>query len=115
MKNILAIDAATKCGFAHSSGPSGMFDLSIRKDESSGMRLIRLRGKLTEILNSCGVDMLVFESAIAYGHTSKHAAGVGVAYEFQSVLKVWAEDHGVQYRGYTPAEVKKHATSKGNA
>ncbi len=46
---ILALDPATHCGWAHSCGASGTFDLSIRRDESSGMRLLRLRSKLEDI------------------------------------------------------------------
>lgn len=35
--------------------------------------------------------------------------------ELQGVIKLWCEDNGVNYRGYSPMEVKKHATGKGNA
>lgn len=108
---ILALDPATKFGFAHSCGISGTWDLSVRRDESAGMRLIRLRGKLAEIGGSVGIDLLVFEAA-------RHAASNGaliVQTEFQSVVKVYCADNGIEYRGYSPSEIKKHATGKGNA
>ena len=60
---ILALDVATKCGFALSSGPSGVFDLSVRRDESGGMRLVRLKAKLAEIHHAYAVDLIVFEAA----------------------------------------------------
>lgn len=109
---ILAIDPATHCGWAHSSGPSGTWDLSIRRDESSGMRLMRLRGKLAEFAAQ-GLDLIVFEAA-------RHAApkmqgALVVQTELQSVIKVYCHDHGIEYRGYSPSEIKKHATGKGNA
>ena len=110
--NVLALDPSTHCGFAHSSGPSGTFDLSIRRDESGGMRLIRLRGKLNEIRASCGVDIIIFESAVSYG---AHKSGIGFSFEVQAVIKLWCEDNGVEYRGYSPSEIKKHATGRGNA
>jgi Holliday junction resolvasome RuvABC endonuclease subunit len=110
--NILAIDPATKCGWAHTSGPSGTWDLSIRRDESAGMRLIRFRAKLIEVGMS-GVDLVVYEAA-------RHAApkmqgALVVQAELQSVIKVWCVDHRIEYRGYSPSEIKKHATGKGNA
>ena len=56
---ILALDPATHTGWAHSCGASGVWDLSIRRDESSGMRLIRLDSKLDEMKRSVGVDLVV--------------------------------------------------------
>jgi Holliday junction resolvasome RuvABC endonuclease subunit len=111
--NILSIDPATKCGFAHSTGISGTWDLSIRRDESAGMRLIRLRGKLQEILAALGVELLVFEAA--RNCASSMQGALVVQSEIQSVIKVWCEDNKVEYRGYSPTEIKKHATGKGNA
>lgn len=110
---ILALDPATHCGFAHSDGPYGVFDLSIRRDESAGMRLVRFRGKLNEIRANLGVDLVVFEAA-------RHAAAgmqgaLVVQSEIQGVLKTWCEDNAIEYRGYSPSEIKKHATGKGNA
>lgn len=110
---ILALDPATKTGFAHSCGTSGMWDMSVRRDESSGMRLIRLRGKLGEILKGAGVELVVFEAA-------RHAApkmqgALVVQAELQGVIKLWCEENGIEYRGYSPSELKKHATGKGNA
>lgn len=110
---ILAIDPATNSGWAHSSGSSGVWDLSVRRDESAGMRLIRFRGKLNEILDDVGVDLVVYEAA-------RHAApkmqgALTVQAMLQGVLVAWCEDHGIEYRGYSPSEIKKHATGKGNA
>lgn len=110
---ILAIDPATKCGWAHSSGISGTWDFKILRDESAGMRLIRFRGKLNEIYKDVGVDLLVFESA--RDSKGKRQGALVVQSEIQGVIKSWCEDHKVDYRGYSPKEVKKHATGNGNA
>jgi Holliday junction resolvasome RuvABC endonuclease subunit len=110
---ILALDPATKCGWAHTFGTLGTWDLSVRRDESSGMRLIRLRGKLNEIRDAVGVDLCVFESA---RHSAPKMQGALVVQaELQSVIKMWCEDNHIEYRGYSPSELKKHATGKGNA
>lgn len=110
---ILALDPATKCGFAHSCGISGTWDLTPKRDESAGMRLFRLRGKLNEIRDAAGIDVLVFEAARNAG--PKMQGALVVQSELQGVIKLWCEDSGVDYRGYSPTEVKKHATGKGNA
>src|SRR5687767_3789126 len=106
MRNILAVDPATHCGWAHSAGPCGTWDLSIRRDESKGMRLLRLRGKLNDIKNSAGVDIVIYEAA-------RHAApkmqgALVVQAELQGVLVLWCEDNGVEYKGVSPSEIKKH-------
>lgn len=110
---LLAIDPANKCGWAHSSGASGTWDLSVRRDESSGMRLLRLAAKLGEIHSGVGIDVVVFEAA---RHSAPKMQGALVAQaEIQGQIKVWCERANVEYRGYSPAEIKKHATGKGNA
>lgn len=111
--NILALDPATKCGWAHSSGASGTWDLSIRRDESDGMRLLRLAAKLAEVCKGGGVDVIVFEAA---RHAAPKMAGALVVQaELQGQIKRFATEQGIQYRGYSPTEIKKHATGKGNA
>lgn len=77
------------------------------------MRLIRLRGKLHEILESVGIDLLVFESA-RHGAPKMQGALV-VQAELQGVIVLWCEDSRIDYRGVSPSEVKKHATGKGNS
>lgn len=109
---VLALDPATNCGWAHSCGAAGTWDLSIRRDESSGMRVLRLAGKLNEIRETVGVDVLIFEAA-------RHAApgtqgALVVQAELQGVIKLWAESAGIEFRGVSPSEVKKLATGKGN-
>ena len=73
--------------------------------------MIRLKSKLNEFLGM--VDLLVFEAA-------RHAApkmqgALVVQATLQGVITLWAEENGIEYRGYSPAEIKKHATGKGNA
>lgn len=110
---ILALDVATKCGWAHSSGIGGTWDLSIRRDESAGMRLIRFAGKLNEIRVNAGVDVVVFEAA--RNAAPKMQGALVVQATIQGVLIHWCEENGIEYRGYSPSEIKKHATGKGNA
>lgn len=110
---ILALDPATKCGWAHSDGPSGVFDLSIRRDESAGMRLLRLKGKLNEIRRDVGIELVAYEAA--RNAAQKMQGALVVQATMQGVIVSWCEEHGIEYRGYSPSEIKKHATGKGNA
>lgn len=110
---ILALDPATVCGWAHSCGSSGTLDMSVRRDESSGMRLIRLEGKLNEMLASVGVELVVFEAA--RNCAPKMQGALVVQAELQGVIKRWGEVNKIDYRGFSPAEVKKFATGFGNA
>lgn len=112
MKTILAIDPATKCGFALSIGASGTWDLSIRRDESAGMRLIRLRSKLRDLM-AVDIHLVAFEAA--RNCAPKMQGALVVQAELQSVIKTFCEDNKIEYRGYSPTEIKKHATGKGNA
>ena len=108
---ILALDLATKTGWAHSVGVSGVWDFRVRKDESSGMRLLRFRSKLKEIHELEGIDFVAYETAIAVN--ARRGATVGS--EMQGVLKEWCESSDVDYKGYGISEIKRHATGKGNA
>lgn len=113
--NILALDPATLCGWAHSSGRSGTWDLSAKKDESVGMRLFKLKSMLNNIMNSFGIDLLVFE-AVIYGGMQGQRAMI-VQAELQGVIKLWCEEQRpiLQYKGFGSNVIKKHATGKGNA
>ena len=108
---ILALDPGTKCGFAlldNTNIISGTWDLSIKRDESRGMRLIRLRNKLNEIGK---IDLLVFE--VSKNFVS--SLGAEVAGEIRGVIITWAYDMKVEYKGIHYSLIKKFATGKGNA
>lgn len=110
---ILALDLATKTGWAVSCGQSGTWDLSIRRDESSDMRLIRLRGKLNDLHSALGIEMVAYEAA---RHAAPGMQGALVTQaEMQGVLKTWCSDRRIPYKGFSPGEIKKHATGKGNS
>lgn len=108
---ILALDPGTITGWAHSCGASGTWDLSVRRDESDGMRLIRLRGKLSETLDASPFELLVFEAS----RNLKFGAPIRVAGEIQGQIKVWAIDHKIDFRGYSATEIKRRISGKGNA
>lgn len=109
--NILALDIATHCGWAtHTHLFYGVWDLTPKRDESAGMRLIRFRVKLLEIIKSSVINLVVFERP-----GGQHKGAIIVQSELQSVVKLVCEDLKIPYRGYSSQEIKKFATGKGNA
>lgn len=107
--NILALDVATKTGWATASA-SGTWDFTLKRDESSGMRIIRFKSKLKEIVKLEDIDMVCFERTA--GH---HQAAVIVQAELHGVLKLFCEENEIPYRAFSASEIKKFATGKGNA
>lgn len=107
---ILALDPATHCGYAISRELYGVWDLTPKRDESIGMRLIRLRSKLKEMITNEGINLVVFERP-----GGRHRGALIVHSELQGQIKVVCEDHQIPYRGYSSQEIKKYATGKGNA
>lgn len=107
--NILSLDVATHTGWATASG-SGVWDLSVKKDESKGMKLIRFKSKVREICESEKIDVVVFERTAGF-----HKNALIVQAELHGVLKLFLEEMNIQYKAYSAAEIKKFATGKGNA
>ena len=108
---ILAIDPATACGWAHSSGPVwGTWDLSIRKDESSGMRLVRFQGKLREVMVNVGIDVIVYEAATVAGSAKGNMDGFRLIDRLGAMIQVFCEEHGgVESRPYVLSTIKSFA------
>ncbi len=106
---ILALDVATRCGWCTETA-SGVWDFSIKKDESSGMRLIRFKSKLKEVVGLEGITLVVFESAAIYSKFPNF-----VQSELHGVMKCFLEENKIDYRAFAPTEIKKHATGKGNS
>lgn len=107
---ILALDVASHCGWAVTRDIYGVWDLTPKRDESIGMRLIRLRSKMNEVISSENINLVVFERP-----GGRHVGAVIVQSELQGQVKVVCEDNGIPYRGYSSQEIKKYATGKGNA
>jgi Holliday junction resolvasome RuvABC endonuclease subunit len=106
---ICALDQATHCGFALNTGISGVWDLSVKKDESDGMRLIRFRAKLREVIINENVKLVAFERP-----AGRNARGIITSAELQGQIKTICKDLSVEYRAYSATEIKQFATGKGN-
>lgn len=109
--NILAIDHGESCGWAHSSGVSGVWDLSPGKDQSVGVKFLKLKRHLIETSARFGVGLVVFESVVSRAQFT----GLKSLSQLDAILKLWCEENEVAFKGYTPGQIKKHCTGAGNA
>jgi Holliday junction resolvasome RuvABC endonuclease subunit len=107
---ILAMDPASKFGWAITDNLYGEWDLTTRKDESMGMKLIRFRSKLDELYNLQKFDLIVYERP-----AGKHTNPIIHQSKLIAVIEEWCELNKIPYRAYSAGEIKKFATGKGNA
>jgi crossover junction endodeoxyribonuclease RuvC len=110
---ILALDPATQLGWALSPLLSGVWDLSLKRDESMGMKFLRLRAKLNELLDNYRIQLVVYEAA---RHAAPKMQGSLVHQaQLQAIIIDWATTAKIESKGYSPKEIKKWATGNGNA
>lgn len=107
---ILALDLATKTGWAHSSGPSGVQDFALKRGDSPGMRWLRLRAWLGELLDLSVTDLIVYEQAHHRGGAPTHVAHALIGH-----VEAIAAERNIDVTSYHTATIKKHATGKGNS
>lgn len=106
---ILALDMATKTGWAHSNGASGVWDFKIFADESSGMRLIRFEAKVHEIAKACGVDVVVFEQVSVASGPKANMNGVKLAVKLQAIVERLSEIYDYECCSVNLQTLKSHA------
>lgn len=106
---ILALDMATLTGWAHSCGASGVWDLKIFADESSGMRLIRFEAKIHEIAKTIGIDLIAFESITVSSGVKANLHGVKLGCKLQAIVERLAEVYDYECKGWNLNEVKSYA------
>lgn len=106
---LLALDIATKTGWRTKTA-SGAWDLSPKRDESKGMRLIRFKSKLVEICNLEAIKVIAYERPGGI-----HKASMMVQSELHGILKCYCEENNIDYIAFSSKEIKKYATGNGNA
>ncbi len=114
---LLAIDPGTHCGWALrdlATGVylgSGVWDLGARRHEGGGMRFLRLRSYLLEVLDGVTVGLVAYEEVRRHlGTDAAHIYGGIVA-----SITAECEARGIPYCGIPIATIKKAATGRGNA
>jgi len=115
MKNILALDLATKTGWAFRQsriglGRSGVQDFSLRRGESHGLIFLRFRKWLAEFLIPGEKIFICHEQAHHRGGAAT-ALCSGLIAETQA----FAAEHGFEIMPVHSKTLKKFATGYGNA
>ena len=109
--NILALDLGTKCGYASSTGHSGVWNLKPSTHESAGERYRKFKAVLTEIIKAEPINFLVYEEV--HRHIGTEAAHVYGG--LMAIVQVVCLENAIEYKGVGVQTIKKHATGKGNA
>ena len=107
--NMIALDIATKCGWATNTS-SGMWDLKPRHGESVGMRVIRFKSKILELVSIEKPDIIGYERP-----SGRNSRAIQVQSEMIGVLFDICHSQDIEYCSYIPSEIKRHATGKGNS
>lgn len=114
---ILGIDPGSRCGWALYDTVSkeflvsGVWDLTPPRGCSPGVRYLRLRSRLAEVLEAYPeIDVLAVEAA-------HHRGGAATEYAIGIVThcQAWAAEQGVEVLQVRATTVKRVATGRGNA
>ena len=108
---ILALDPATKTGWAHSNGKSGVWDFTIKKDESPGIRLLKFRNKLKDVNKFYGIDLVAYETPRGFGHWN----ALSLHSKFAGIIEEFCAEFDILCKGYVATAIKMHATLNGRA
>jgi len=107
--NILALDQATVTGWATDTA-SGVWNLKPNRGESEGMRVVRFKAKVKELIELEGIEHISYERPSG---RNKHA--IMISSEMVGVLKDLCIEHKITLACYSAKEIKLHATGKGNS
>lgn len=110
---ILAIDAATKTGYASNCFrkiTSGIMDFKAKRGDSPGVRFIKFKKWLNEIVKNSKPDVIIYEQA---HHRGGHPTEVALG--FVTVIKIIAAKNNCELTTVHTGELKKWATGNGRA
>jgi len=108
--NILALDLATKTGWAHSDGGSGVQDFKPRRGDSPGMRWVEFTAWLRRLLDACPTDIIAYEQAHHRGGAATH-----VAHSLIGMVEKVSAERKIELTNRHTATIKKYATGNGRA
>lgn len=125
---ILALDLSTRTGWAlwdrNGMVTSGVYELKLKRGESPGMRFLRFRAWLTELIalgqlapNDGFAERPAFGPGVIAYEQAHHRGGAAteLCVGLVAVVQEQAARQRVEHTAVHTAELKKHATGKGNA
>jgi Holliday junction resolvasome RuvABC endonuclease subunit len=109
-KRILALDLATKTGYAHTDGTSGVFILP-PKESGVGYRFRVFSSWLADFMANHETDAIAYEKAHHRGQ-----AATALAIGLITITELVASDERItSVKGYHTGTLKRHATGNGAA
>lgn len=109
MKQILALDMATKTGWATNS-TSGVEDFRKKPGDSRGMIFIRFTAWLREMVTLNKPDLIVYERPHARGRAANELLNGLLAH-----LQTLCERRNIEFTDCPSTTLKRYAAGKGNA
>ena len=100
---ILSLDPATLTGYCTPTA-SGTFNNKLRSKESSGMKFIKFRAAVKEIITNDDITLVVYEKP-----GGRHYNGIRSHANFEGVLLTLCEELKMEYRDYSATEIKAYA------
>jgi len=124
--NILALDCATKTGWASLIGgqiTSGVQDFTKKRGESNGMIFLRFNAWLKELsqknhgfaLQYEGADYHMFDVLAFEQAHHRGGAATEICVGMTAFVMKFAVEYGAEHMAVHTASIKKFATEKGNA
>ena len=107
---ILALDQAEKTGWCCGTDLYGEWNFKVLRDESSGMKLIRLRSKLQELHEAHNFNLIVHERT-----GGRFKDDIASSAKMVSVIQVFCEDNGIDFTAVSATEIKEFATGSGKS
>lgn len=107
---ILALDPATKFGWAINHDIYGVWDLTTRRDQSQGFKLLRFRAILDEACKLNKVSVIAYEKP-----GGRNYAALVLHSKLVGEIEKYCEENNIEYKGYSAGDIKKFATGKGNS
>jgi hypothetical protein len=107
---ILAIDPATTTGWAHSTGPSGVWNLKTGSNESIGMKFVRFIKNIQGIKETLGIDIIVYEISSVGSGLKANFMSAKLIDQLGAMIELYTETTpNVECKGYNLQTVKAHA------
>jgi len=108
--NVLALDAANKCGYAHTNGISGVWRYNKKKTDHPGTKWLVFMARLRDMLQNCPTDKIVYEQPHNRGGAATHSG-----HGYITCIEYVASGLGIEVDSVHSATIKKHATGSGRA
>lgn len=118
MIRVLALDMATKLGWAVRSVDGGIAygtqNFTPKGLEGGGMRWLRFRNWVAEIVKVSKPDVIYFEEVVGFPRKNM-GRDAAIYYGFSSHLSEYCEVSNIPYKGVGVGKIKKFITGRGNA